>query len=480
MALFYRPQDGVAADFIPFYWKGEYHLFYLKDYRDPQGHGEGTPWFHLATRDFVHFEDWGEALPSGTAADQDLYVFTGSVIERQGVFHIFYTGHNPHMRQQGQAEQGVMHATSTDLRTWTKDTVFKSFAPLDHGYEAHDWRDPFVFWNAAAGEYWMLLAARKQTGPSRQRGLTARMASPDLVHWELRTPFWAPDLYYTHECPDLFRIDDWWYLVYSTFSERCVTHYRMSRSLDGPWLAPGNDTFDGRAYYAAKTAGDGQRRFIFGWLPTRSGEKDDGDWNWGGNLVVHELVQQADGLLTVKAPETVTNALQQRLPVTSQAMLGSWKVASGKITGGMAGRAASTMLLDLPAACRIEMELTFTPGTASFGLLLRADAGLDHYYQLRFEPANQRMVFDRWPRPGDQPFMLERPLALAPDKPVKLLVLLDETCVVAYAGDQALCCRLYEHHSGKLGLFANEGEVHFSHVTAASVYDVTTISSTLT
>ena len=469
MAFFYRPQDGVAADFIPFYWKGEYHLFYLKDYRNLQGHGEGTPWFHLVTQDFVHFEDWGEALPRGTAADQDLYVFTGSAIERQGVFHIFYTGHNPHMRQQGKAEQGVMHATSPDLRTWTKDTAFKSFALLEHGYEAHDWRDPFVFWNEAVGEYWMLLAARKQTGPSRQRGLTARMASTDLIHWEVRTPFWAPDLYYTHECPDLFRIGDWWYLVYSTFSERCVTHYRMSRSLEGPWLAPGNDTFDGRAYYAAKTAGDGQRRFIFGWLPTRSGEKDDGDWNWGGNLVVHELVQQADGLLNVKPPDTVVRAFQQPLPLAPQTMLGSWKAEADQMTGGMAGRAATRLLVDLPAACRVEMELTFSPGTPNFGLLLRADAALDEYYQLRFEPANKRMVFDRWPRPGDQPFMLERPLSLEPGKPIQLLVLLDETCVVAYAGGQALCCRLYEHRAGKLGLFANEGEVHFNHVTVTGL-----------
>ena len=72
MSFLYKPPDGVAADFIPFYWKGEYHLFYLKDYRDLQGHGEGTPWFHLVTRDFVHFEDWGEILPRGSAAEQDL------------------------------------------------------------------------------------------------------------------------------------------------------------------------------------------------------------------------------------------------------------------------------------------------------------------------------------------------------------------------------------------------------------------------
>jgi beta-fructofuranosidase len=64
--LFYRPQNAFLADVIPFYWQGEYHLFYLKDWRNPAEHGEGTPWYHLVTRDFVTFNDLGEALPRGT------------------------------------------------------------------------------------------------------------------------------------------------------------------------------------------------------------------------------------------------------------------------------------------------------------------------------------------------------------------------------------------------------------------------------
>ena len=469
MSFLYKPSDGVAADFIPFYWNGEYHLFYLKDYRDIAGHGEGTPWFHLVSRDFVHFEECGEILPRGSAAEQDLYVFTGSAIERSGAFHIFYTGHNPHLRRAGKPEQGVMHAASPDLRTWKKDPAFLSFAPQDIGYEANDWRDPFVFWNEAAGEYWMLLAARKQVGPSRQRGLTACMSSPDLQHWQVRKPFWAPDLYFTHECPDLFHIGDWWYLVYSTFSDCCVTHYRMSRSLEGPWQAPGDDTFDGRAYYAAKTASDGQQRFIFGWLPTRTHEKDDGDWNWGGNLVVHELHQQPDGRLTVAPPQSVLDGFKTPLPLQPQTVLGRWNTEGETLRGGMVGRAASMLLSAVPETCLIDTELTFAPGTSSFGLLLHADASLDHYFTLRFEPANQRMVFDRWPRPGDQPFMLERPLHLEAGQSLHVRVLLDGSCAVAYAGGQALCCRLYEHPAGQLGLFANEGEVIFNHVTAAGL-----------
>ncbi|MDQ2733372.1 MAG: hypothetical protein M3Y56_17115 [Armatimonadota bacterium] len=272
MQTFYGPEDGVAADFIPFFWKGDYHLFYLKDYRNVEHHGEGTPWFHLVTRDFVLFEDWGEALSRGGPEDQDLYVFTGSVIEKDGLFTIYYTGHNPHFYEAGKPVQAILRATSPDLRTWTKDPTFQFFAP--DGYEPHDWRDPFVFWDERAGEYRMLITARETDGPSRRRGCFVVAGSPDMQEWLVRENFWTPHMHPTQECPDLFRIGEWWYLIYSDYM---VTEYRMSRSADGPWMIPADPTLDGRAYYAAKSAGDGQQRFLFGWLSTREGMKDEGN-----------------------------------------------------------------------------------------------------------------------------------------------------------------------------------------------------------
>jgi beta-fructofuranosidase len=486
MGIFYRPDDGVAADFIPFFWRGEYHLFYLKDYRDIPGHGEGTPYWHIVTRDFVHFEDWGEALARGPQDAQDLMVSTGCVLEHEGTFHIFYTGQNHHFSAIGRPTQGGMHATSRDLRTWAKEDEPIFYAPTDR-YEKDDWRDPFVFWNPEAGEYWMLLAARVKMGPSRLRGCTALAASRDLVHWEMRPTFWAPDLYYTHECPDLFRIGEWWYLVYSTFSERSVTHYRMSRSLEGPWLAPANDTFDGRAFYAAKSASvgaaksassDDGRRYMFGWLPTREGETDTGKWQWGGELVVHEVVQRADGMLAVRPPDTVLAAFNHALaPGAPHTILGSWRTEDdGSLATSAVGRNAIISLGAMPDECLLEMHVTYEAGTASYGLLLRADATYDAYYQVRLEPANQRMVIDRWPRPGDEPFMLERPFALKKGQSVTLKVITSGTNQVVYAGatdrqgcgssDEqewtALSCRMYDHRSGEWGLFVIEGQARFA------------------
>jgi beta-fructofuranosidase len=461
-SFFYKPDNAWSADFIPFYENGRYHLFYLLDWRDRAGHGEGTPWYQLSTQDLVHFDEHGCMLERGTEAEQDLYVFTGSVIRAEGRYHIFYTGHNPHYRKEGKAEQAVMHAVSDDLLTWQKIPEDSFFAPGDV-YEAHDWRDPFVFWNEESHEYWMLLAARLKSGPSRQRGCTALCASKDLQTWEVREPLWSPGLYFTHECPDLFRMGDWWYLIFSEFSDAHLTRYCMSRSLAGPWLAPADDAFDGRAYYAAKTASDGERRLLFGWNPTREGETDEGRWQWGGNLVVHELVQQVDGTLTTKVPAEVEAHFAKPIELRIEPRMGDWQVSPDRVAVDASDRFAWCRLGEMPTTCRLETTITFDAETNACGLVLCADAGLDHYYQVRLEPHRQRLVFDRWPRPGDQPMILERPLSLRASEPVHLQVFADGTIFEIYVdGRVALSVRGYAHTSGDWGLFVKEGAVTFA------------------
>ena len=459
--LFYKPSDGWPGDFIPFFWNDEYHLFYLKDYRNRARSGEGTPWFHLGTRDFLHFTDYGEALPRGTVEEQDLYVFTGSVIEAGGQFHIFYTGHNPHLRARGLPEQGVMHAVSRDLIAWEKQPADTFYAPRET-FEPHDWRDPFVFWNAESGEYNMLLAARLPGGPSRRRGCTALCTSEDLRHWRVAAPLYAPHLYYTHECPDLFRMGDWWYLLFSEFSDATVTRYRMARSLAGPWLTPPVDTFDGRAFYAAKTASDGVHRYLFGWNPTREGETDAGAWQWGGALVVHEIRQQADGTLVVQEPGSRQAGFGDAVPVSLHAVIGSCGAAGGRTTLIAKDGYALASAGFLPETCRVTARLCPSAEAVAFGLMLRADADFEAGYYIRADLARQRLVCDAWLRPGDRPYAAEteRPLALCSGEAVELTVVLDRTVCEVYAnGTTALSTRMYDHRQGSWGVFVQGGEL---------------------
>jgi len=464
--VFYKPAGAFAGDFIPFYKDGLFRLFYLLDWRDKDNHGEGTPWYQITTRDFVGFAEHGEMVPRGTEKDQDLYVFTGSLLEAQRIYHIFYTGHNPYFPKQGKPQQAVMHAVSNDLLRWKKVPEDTFFAPSgsDSLYEPHDWRDPFVFYNDQAQEYWMLLAARLKTGSSRRRGCIALCTSRDLKSWSVRDPFWAPGLYYMHECPDLFKMGDWWYLVYSTFSERYVTHYRMSKNLKGPWKAPENDTFDGRAFYAAKTWSDGKKRYAFGWNPTREEESDRGTWQWGGNLVVHEIVQEIDGYLVVQVPGTVDILFSIPMEMDVIPRKGAWKVNDGVLTAEAPDSFAYALAGKLPAQCKISGTITFGPNTRGCGIMVNADKDGESSYYIRIEPGRDRLVLDVWPRKGDLPFMveLERPIKLIPDKSYDITIFLDGSICVVYLGRKiAMNARLYDLKEDGWGLFVNEGSAKF-------------------
>ena len=463
MSVFYKPSDGFVGDVIPFYWDGVYHAFYLKAPLPPLRDGaHHTPYAHLASRDLAHWEELPLAIEPGPPGSPDsVSCFTGSVIERDGTFYMFYTGFPGE-----QQPQTVCLATSTDLINWKKDARNPIIEADPRWYEAIDWRDPFPFWNEEAGEYWMLLAAREKEGPDNRRGCVALMTSPDLETWEVKPPFWSPRLYYTHECPDLFRWNEYWVLVYSTFSERNVTHYRLSKSLAGPWLAPENDTFDGRAFYAAKTAGDGNRRFVFAWNPTREGETDAGMWQWAGHMVVHELLALDDDGFKLASPPAQDALFSQDCELSFHSRSGHWAVDKRSYTAEAADSFAAGTLGRMPDAALIEARISAQAGTRGCGLLLRVDDEMECYYQIRWEPGRGRLVVDRWPRPGDEPFMLERALPGANRVALNLKVFVEGSVLVVYANDEvALNCRMYDHAGGQIGLFVSEGGAVFDSVT---------------
>lgn len=126
----------------------------------------------------------------------------------------------------------------------------------------------------------MILVA--QAGrPEIRTGCTVYFTSSDLKHWAFRGDFWAPKLFCMHEMPDIFRLGKPGNLLMTEYSDKCTTIYRMSESLGGPWLAPLDDAFDGRADYAARSFSDGNRRYLFGWVPTKENEDDSANWQWG-------------------------------------------------------------------------------------------------------------------------------------------------------------------------------------------------------
>lgn len=472
--VFQKPADAWVGDVIPFAHDGLAELYYLHDPRDATRPGMG--WHLYQTTDFATFTHVGEAIPQGTEDDRDLNVYTGSIVEDEGVLHAFYTGFNEAIHEPGcSARQLVMHATrAKEGSGWSKHPEHTFGAP--EGYEPLDFRDPFVFRPDPAGQWHLLVIARRSEGADRRRGVILEYVSEDLSTWSFEGEFWAPNRYVAVECPEVFRIDDRWYLVYSEFSDSFATRYRVGPTAHGPWTVPELDTVDGRAFYAAKSLELDGRRYFAGWIPTRTGDTDDGAWEWAGSLAVHEAWVRPDGTLAFRMPSALRASFSTPHPTDWHRIVGAWEQTGTGLVGSAPDGLAIVATDPVPSSYLLEATIDAAPGTFECGVVLRASADGSEGYLMRIEPRRDRLVFDRWPRTrtgpaqwqisGDVPFLpeLERPLRPSQGR-YDLRIIVEDSICVAYVNDEvALSTRIYDRGSGGVGLFVG-GTGEFTNVS---------------
>ncbi|MFD2880808.1 GH32 C-terminal domain-containing protein [Paenibacillus rhizoplanae] len=190
-----------------------------------------------------------------------------------------------------------------------------------------------------------------------------------------------------------------------------------------------------------------------------------GTWQWGGHLVVHEVVQGTDGALLVKVPDTLNAAFNQESALSFTEVLGRWKFSGSTAAVTATDSFAGAYAGPLPdGACKLEATITFAPGTRGCGIILRTDQEFGQGYMIRLEPGRNRIVVDQWPRKGDVPYAvgMERPLQLLPGTACSLSIYLeDQVCVVYVNEELALSTRLYDFQQGGMGLFVSEGSAEF-------------------
>lgn len=305
----------------------------------------------------------------------------------------------------------------------------------------------------------------------------ALCVSDDLSHWEYRKPLYASRSNpAANECPDFFKMGDWYYLVFSNYTDGFCTYYRMSRSPKGPWIRPERDTFDGRAFYAAKTGSDGTHRYVYGWNPTRGENgwnfdpgkdfgKDYCTWNWGGSIVVHQLVQHEDGTLGVCPVESVANAFHHSEKTEIRGLSGNWEHrADGTLCSSEDGFAAALGSV-IPAQCCIKAKLRYEGTPTRFGLALQVDEAFDFGYYLMFEPQFNRIQYRsglRMYEQGGQMFPyaveMERALKLEAGKEYEIALYIQDTIGVLYINnDVAFGFRMYNWKNRHLGFFVSDG-----------------------
>ena len=400
---YYMPAIGRVGDPMPFYDQkaGDFKVLYLQEFDNNMSHRFHPIW-GVSTKDGANYQSLGEVLPyGGNDYVQDAALGTGCAYydAKNNMYYIYYTGHNGNC----QNREVVMRATSADFKTWTKDELWALNGP-DFGYSGNDFRDPQIF-VADDGLYRMVISTYPKNGGDPQ---FAEFKSSDLKNWEHVGPFkmiWDRML----ECPDIFKMGNYWYLVYSqsfraSWSRKVKYMFADSWEAlkncfnDGPkWPADGplwrEGNLDTRAFYAGKTASNGTDRFIWGWTPFRSGadihEKninvgagDGNEPNWSGALVCHKLIQHADGTLSMGA----VPAMAAKYDKAQEAKV---MASNGYDNGKLSGNDAYVLYSRLGTCNHISFKVTTSNNWDKFGVSFVRSTDPDYYYTLVVNPEEE-------------------------------------------------------------------------------------------
>ena len=486
--LGFRPEDSEGAgDAMPFFHEGVWHVFFLKTPKGAWGVTERqrNTLAHIVSSDLVNWEILPDAICKGPPGSVDGDgIWTGSVIAHEGRFHFYYTGNRI---ADGNSFQRICHATSDDLISWTKNPGNPVLGPDGERYETVDWRDPYVFRDDKEDCFRMLIATREKTGPVHRRGCIAEMRSRDLESWNWVESNWTRRITHCPECPETFYLGDYAYLVFSRYSERAQTIYRVARSLEGPWESRAHEAIDGRRFYAAKSASDGNRRVTFAWAHDKTRHDLDAPWEWGGMFASpRELIALPDGTLVTRLVPEVAAAYDKKVDHAFEAEWGDWEGTGGScIRGSAPGSYGFGALRVERQELMLETEIELRGATHSAGILVEATPDMEHGYFIEIDRNRGTAALCRWPVARDPIWQqmsgnkqepdLDTPLVqhripVLPEHgriPVRLLRC-GEMLECFVAEQVAITYRIYEKTERMLGLYVQEGEATFHNLSIRS------------
>lgn len=472
----YKPQTGYVGDPMPYYSQTDnrYYIFFLQDWRN--GAPTDHPIYVTKTIDYSAFQGFTEAIPCGAAGSQETLLGTGSFIkDTSGKLFGFYTGHNGSLYP---AEK-IMLATSTDMKTFTKVPSFTFEAP--DGYDKNNFRDPCVYYDPTRSCYVLMVSSVKDGKP-----VLVRYTSSDLSNWSLIAPLtdFNSDASII-ECPDIFKMGNKWYLVFSRINrdEQRKTFYRIADTPDGPWIpcadASGrHETFDGLYLYAAKTASDGNTRYISGWCSTGQQVNGNNELDWAGSLVTHKLIQQANGRLYPTIPDAVDLKFSKIVSYKNIKKQGSVSGLNGSYTITSQGGRSFAMFNRNTVPVKITMKIDASHAT-KFGFSFGAAGDLSQIYSVLFDltstnrwstPAlflNKEMIYATGAYTNELNFT---PLIVSNNKIFNIRIIIEKSICIVYVNDNvAFTNRIYRMDQNPWTIFADSGTIIISDFTIKQI-----------
>ncbi|MYL64279.1 sucrose-6-phosphate hydrolase [Bacillus hwajinpoensis] len=251
------------------FFRGEHHIFYQWF---PLGPVHGLKhWYHVSTKDFIHFKDHGIALYPDQLYDSH-GCHSGSAFVEGDKMHLFYTGN--HLTEQSVAIPSQVYGFLNEDQTISKENVMIEGTPPEF---SNNFRDPIVF--KRDKKYYMLVGGET----TKNKGAIALYSGdqPNEMTYRgiLQTNF--KDAGYMWECPNYFEQNNHGVLIFSPQGELSTDKYQYNNVFSVVYCI--SDVLDvatgklkaneyieldkGFDFYAPQTYEDAcGRRILIGWL----------------------------------------------------------------------------------------------------------------------------------------------------------------------------------------------------------------------
>lgn len=454
----HRPQYHLIPDsgwmnepHAPFYYAGQYHLFFQKNPFGPFWHQ--IHWGHWVSRDMTHWRELPIALApedDGLATDG---VWSGSATyAADGSPVLFFTAGSdavkPNQRT-GMATPADLH--DPDLVRWTKYPTPVTLQTDGLGRYG-EFRDPFVFRDGAR-QRWFQLVGSSLPGRS---GTALVYASTDLRNWTPRGPLFSidasryPGFEATWELPVLLPVGKgadggerhvflndvrgqayYWTGVFDAATARFTPDVEAPRVFD-----VGQGHFSGPSGFVDPKTG---RTIVFSIAQGERSPQDEWDAGWAhnGGLPI-TLSLGADGDLRL-APIGEVASLRRKLLV--------------ELRDASVADAVEALAAVHGDALEIELELVPSAAAGKRGMSVRVAPGRAELTDLYVDAARGRLEIDRTRTSADHAYGVQGGAFALSGEPLRMRIFLDRSMVEAYVNERkSLTSRIYPTRADADGL----------------------------
>ncbi|MGR4991914.1 sucrose-6-phosphate hydrolase [Vibrio rotiferianus] len=301
------------------YFNGEHHIFYQWT---PVGPVHGMKyWYHLSTKDFIHFTDHGVGLHPDQDYDSHGVYSGGALVENDKAL-LFFTGNK--------RDQNWNRIPTQCFAIMNSDgNIEKHGVIVENEHYTEHFRDPKVW--KKGDDYLMVVGAQTKT----EHGSMVLYQSKDLKTWQHKGPIKTKfsDLGYMWECPDFFEINGQSVMLFSPQGVSSSNPYDFKNiysvayivgdqlNLESMTLENHQDILQpdyGFDFYAPQTYLDENgRRILIAWIGLPEIDTPSVSQQWAGMLSIPRELTLKDGFL-VQTPLPELKSLRKEEVVFAQ------------------------------------------------------------------------------------------------------------------------------------------------------------------